>query len=238
MSQNLHCSKSFRFSKTLPYISLLISLTKSSVSSFKTNRILVELQTYCKYLSGGIYRYWSCPGFSKLRLRFFKEEYIISSNPSVFKLQQLHRNLSHSYFVEQIQTTHCRAMMATVHCLTSFRAGSYRAESLRHCVSALPVGLRICICSPQCTSTYRVARSLLSARLCSAFSFSTDNSISNMGLSSPSRNISISDITLRSFVRAMGQLLCFHIGSGSMLNPMPSDFRLSLPLYIWEWRWE
>lgn len=77
--------------------------------------------------------------------------------------------------------------------LNSFCAPSYRGESLWHRVPALPAGLHICICSPQHTLTYRVARSLLSSRLSRAFSCSTDNSVSNMGLSSPPCSFFIPD---------------------------------------------
>lgn len=64
------------------------SLPKFSVSPFRTNRVLTALQTYCKYLSGGIYRYCSWLGFSKwLRFctGFCREEFSVSSKPYVFK---------------------------------------------------------------------------------------------------------------------------------------------------------
>lgn len=160
------------------------SLTESSFSPFKTNRILVGLQTHYKYLFMGIYRCWSCSGSSKLRLRFcmgfpWELYFIVSSKLSVFKRpKQLHRNLSNSYFVAYIQAAR---LWSYLHYLALF---SLLQEKKPPALSALPAGLRICICS-QCTSTHRVARSLLSPWLCAVFSCSTDNSVSKMGLSSP-----------------------------------------------------
>lgn len=83
-------------------------------------------------------------------------------------------------------------------------APSYRAESLWHRVSALPAALHSCICSPHCTLTYRVARSLLFSRLSGTFSCFTDNTVSSMGLSSPLCVFYIPDITLLRFGPGLG----------------------------------
>lgn len=67
-------------------------------------------------------------------------------------------------------------------------------------------GLHICISSPQCTSMYGVARSLLCSWNNREFSCFTDISVSNLGLFSPSSNSFTPDITFHTFIPALGHL--------------------------------
>lgn len=110
------------------------SLTESSFSPFKTNRILVGLQTHYKYLFMGIYRCWSCSGSSKLRLRFcmgfpWELYFIVSSKLSVFKRpKQLHRTsliliLWRIFKLQGYEVTYT---------IWPF-SPSYRRKSLQHC---------------------------------------------------------------------------------------------------------
>lgn len=57
-------------------LKILIQLLRQIFGYFKTKRLTVQ-QKYCKYLSGRIYRYWSCSDFSKLRvcMGFCREEH-------------------------------------------------------------------------------------------------------------------------------------------------------------------
>lgn len=157
------------------------SLNKSSVPPFKTNWILTGLQTYCKYLSGQTYRYWTCSDSSKLRLRFCtgfsREEYFtVSSKPSAFESHG--NNCTEFLFCGADSNCPLQGYDGYNTLFDLFPCSLSRGQSLQHRVSALPTVLHICLCSPQCTSTYRVAKSVLSWQLCSAFSCSTANSIS------------------------------------------------------------